>query len=249
MKHGENGEANWTAGELSVLRSAEEDVPRAGSLKRTLTALGGGSGLGAEPGPAPLANPLGPLARLGPRWLRATVAGAVLALGGLAALVIATRGRARVAASIAVPASVARVSRPEPAAPARASAPFAAPPPAEIAAAPLPAAATRPSVSAPARDTRGPNDDTLAEEIRLIDEARIRLHRGDPKGALETIARYDQLVKRGGRMRAEATVVRIESLQASGDTARAAKLGQRFLADNPKSPYAGYVQRVLSRPE
>jgi len=241
MKHGENGEANWTAGELSVLRSAEEDVPAPGSLERTLTALGGGSGLGAEPGPAPLGSPLGP------RWLRATVAGGVLAFGGVAALVIATRGRARVA--LPASASVTRVSRPEPAAPARASTPFVATAPAEIASAPLPAAPARPSVSAPARDTRGPNDDTLPEEIRLIDEARTRLHRGDPKGSLETLARYDQLVKRGGRMRAEATVVRIESLQASGDPARAAKLGQRSLADNPSSPYAGYVQRVLSRPE
>jgi len=249
MKHGENGEANWTAGELSVLRSAEEDVPAPGSLERTLTALGGGSGLGAEPGPAPLASPLGPLARLGPRWLRATVLGAILVGGGVAALVVATRGRARVAAPVAIPASVTRASQPEPAAQAAASAPFTAPQPAEIASSAPPAAQPRPSVSAPARDTRGPNDDTLPEEIRLIDEARTRLHRGDPKGSLETLARYDQLVKRGGRMRAEATVVRIESLQASGDPARAAKLGQRFLADNPSSPYAGYVQRVLSRPE
>jgi outer membrane protein assembly factor BamD (BamD/ComL family) len=48
-------------------------------------------------------------------------------------------------------------------------------------------------------------------------------------------------------MRAEATVVRVEALQASGDTARATALGQRFLAKNPKSPYADYVKRILAQ--
>ena len=80
----------------------------------------------------------------------------------------------------------------------------------------------------------------------MIDEARARLRHGDAQGSLETLARYDQLVKRGGSMRAEATVVRIEALQASGDATRATALGERFLAKNPNSPYADYVKRILS---
>jgi outer membrane protein assembly factor BamD (BamD/ComL family) len=101
--------------------------------------------------------------------------------------------------------------------------------------------------SANARGAVAPEKDVLAQEIRLIDEARARLRKADPQGSLETLSRYDQLVKHGGSMRAEATVVRIEAYQKSGDTARAAALGQRFLDKNPDSPYVDYVKRMLAR--
>ena len=101
---------------------------------------------------------------------------------------------------------------------------------------------------ADAPDKRDSNKDGLSEEIRLIDEARSRLRAGDAQGSLETLTRYDQLVKRGGSMRAEATVVRIEAFQASGNAARATALGEHFLAKNPGSPYADYVRRILSHP-
>jgi outer membrane protein assembly factor BamD (BamD/ComL family) len=48
-------------------------------------------------------------------------------------------------------------------------------------------------------------------------------------------------------MRAEATVVRIEALKASGDAAGAGALADRFLSKNPDSPYADYVKRILGQ--
>ena len=115
---------------------------------------------------------------------------------------------------------------------------------------PVPVPPLAPTLTAPPHadsSSAATNPDALAAEIRLIDEARADLRQSDPGAALETLTRYDQLVKHGGSMRAEATVVRVEALQASGDTARATALGQRFLAKNPQSPYADYVKRILAR--
>ena len=246
MKRGEGSDANWTTAELSVLRSAERDEPTPGSLDRTLTALGVGSQLGAGLVGASAAKKAGLLASLGRGWLSVTLLGAVLVGGGLVSVAVARHGRAGAAA----PASPNGAASPQQhAVPAAASVPSVAAVPAQDPPAPLIAPPAPPPVPALAHDTGGSVKDSLAEEIRLIDEARTRLHQGDPAGALGAIARYDQLVKRGGSMRAEATVVRIEALQASGDTARAAKLGSRFMAQNPGSPYVGYVKRVLSRPQ
>jgi hypothetical protein len=87
----------------------------------------------------------------------------------------------------------------------------------------------------------------MTAEIRAIDEARQLLRRGDAHGSLAALDRYAQLVGRGGSLRAEATIVRIEALQSSGDTPAAAALGERFLAKNPRSAYANYVRRILAQ--
>jgi len=43
---------------------------------------------------------------------------------------------------------------------------------------------------------------------------------------------------------AEASVVRIEALSASGDSARAKSLAEGFLAKNPNSPYAARLRSL-----
>ena len=43
---------------------------------------------------------------------------------------------------------------------------------------------------------------------------------------------------------AEATVVRIEALSASGDSARAKSMAEGFLAKNPNSPYATRLRNL-----
>jgi outer membrane protein assembly factor BamD (BamD/ComL family) len=88
----------------------------------------------------------------------------------------------------------------------------------------------------------------LAEEIRSIDLARGLLRKGDARGALAELDRYEALARRGGSMRSEATIVRIEALRASGDVKGATALGERFLAQHPKSPYVEYVRSMLTGP-
>jgi hypothetical protein len=244
--------ADWSANELSVLRSAELDAPPRGSVERTLTAIGVGTALGAGFGTSASlssAAKLGGMAR-GTAWLKWLSMALVGA--GIAGALFLTRHRERGASltsNVNMPVATAVVAEPS-VSPVGAGAPSAVAnaPAATATAAPV-VAASAPSAGSQssARAGTADNGQDLAEEIRLIDEARGRLRRGDAAGSLETLAHYDQLAKHGGSMRAEATVVRIEALQASGDSARASALGQRFLTKNPNSPYVDYVKRILAR--
>ena len=242
-------QADWNELEMSVLRSAERDAPPQGAVERTLSAIGVGAALGAGAGLG-TASSLSGAAKLGSsmahgsiwlKWLAAAVVG-----GGIASAIFLHRHSAASAPPVPISSQVAFVpATPEPSEPA----PVLAPTPnlgnalnTASAAAPLPARSSVTRAPSPAE-----NKADLAAEIRLIDEARDHLRRGDAAGSLATLAAYDQLVKHGGSMRAEATVVRIEAYQKNGDSARAAALGQRFIAKNPGSPYAEYVKRILSR--
>jgi hypothetical protein len=252
MEQDDDIHADWDSNELSVLRSAELDTPPRGSVERTLAAIGAGAALGTGLGLGG-ASSLGGAAKAGSSMAHGSIwlkwLGAALVGGGLAsaAFVVKHHEKRAPAAQIASPPAPAPVAlaAPEPTSPAAQSEPGTVSP--ALSAAPVPPS---PAVQAPLRsDTPDKLDskDALAAEIRMIDEARARLRHGDPQGSLETLGRYDQLVKRGGSMRAEATVVRIEALQASGNATRAAALGERFLAKNPDSPYADYVKRILSQ--
>ncbi len=252
MEQDEDIHADWNATELSVLRSTERDAPPPGSVERTLAAIGAGAALGTGVGLGTASSRTG-AARAGStaahgsvwlRWLGAAVVG-----GGIvsAAFIAKHRENSGLAAqNVSPPTSAALVVEAhEP--------PSAAPPsePGAVAEAPsaTPIISNGVAQAAPRADASDKPDsskDALAAEIRMIDEARARLRHGDAQGSLETLARYDQLVKRGGSMRAEATVVRIEALQANGDATRASALGERFLAKNPDSPYADYVKRILA---
>ena len=50
-----------------------------------------------------------------------------------------------------------------------------------------------------------------------------------------------------GRLSQEATVLRIEALSASGNQAAAKRLGEQFLKNNEKSPYADRIKSVLGK--
>jgi len=249
VEHEDDMNADWSAKELSVLRSAELDVPPRGSVEKTLAAIGAGAVLGIGAG-AGTASSVGSAVRVAGlarwsavmKWLSAAAIGA-----GVASTALVLHRH---------PKAAAAVSSPSPS--------VAAPPAAALAATPATATAVTeatsvPSVeqapkavaSAPARSDGASSaretKETLAAEIRLIDEARARLRAGDAPGSLAALADYDRLVGRGGSMRTEATVVRIEALQASGDSARASALAERFLSKNPSSAYADYVKRILAR--
>ena len=96
----------------------------------------------------------------------------------------------------------------------------------------LPAPA-QPGGAASGAKTQG----SLAEEVAQLQKAKLALTGGNAGQALAELNTYAQRFPRP-RLGAEATVVRIEALLASGDTTRAKALAESFLAKNPSSPYA-----------
>jgi hypothetical protein len=243
-------DADWTAHESALLGSAELDVAPEGSTERTLAALGlgvalaaSGSALAASSVPAKAAAVNGVAVWL--KWAASLLVGA----GVVGAVVVALRQSPE-----------SSVSAPQP----RASA---APVASALAAPPSPISAAEPVLAPPveSREARGERVGServsgfrppprpplakvaIAEELRVIDEARRLLRAGNASGALEKLGSYDVLVgAQGGKLRAEATVVRIEALKASGWRRQASLLCRQFLADYPRSPYAAHVKRLLA---
>ena len=97
---------------------------------------------------------------------------------------------------------------------------------------PLPSALRSPlsSSAAPAASTI-----TLSDELDALKVASSALNSGDSAGALAALDRYDRVLK-GSKLRAEATMLRIQALARSGDAQAASTLAQRFVAQNPESP-------------
>jgi TolA-binding protein len=83
----------------------------------------------------------------------------------------------------------------------------------------------------------------IGEEIRLLDQARGAVRSGKHAQALRVIARYDQKFPRG-QFRQEAKVLRMEALEGSGESRRAAELAKKFLAEHPNSPHVERVEGV-----
>jgi len=128
--------------------------------------------------------------------------------------------------------------------------------PAEVAVAPkatpvepIPAAA--PEVAEAAEPVRRPTNETRAsapvadirEEIRLLDQARSAVRSGASARALRALAKYEQRFPRG-QFRQEMQVLRMEALNQSGESDRAAVLAKKFLAEHPDSPHVERVERV-----
>lgn len=97
--------------------------------------------------------------------------------------------------------------------------------------------------SAPAATTMAAVD-TLAEEIALVEAARVAL-KGSPETALATVGEFYRKYP-VSRVRDEADVVRIEALARLGHAADAENAAREFLSTRPQSPYASRVQKALS---
>jgi len=120
--------------------------------------------------------------------------------------------------------------------PSRSHAPVLAPPSttsappldsAPIVAKALPSASlVRPVVSAPV---------SLDDELSALKLASSSLEAGNTQAALAALDRYDRVLK-GKKLRAEATVLRIEALAQGGEGGAASALAQRFVSQNPESP-------------
>jgi len=100
---------------------------------------------------------------------------------------------------------------------------------------------------APAPIARAPvaaKTDTLPLEFETIDGARSALARGDAQGALALLDRYAKRFPKP-RLGAEATVLRIEALAASGRRDEAVRLGKALLTREPRGPYARRVRSLI----
>jgi hypothetical protein len=84
----------------------------------------------------------------------------------------------------------------------------------------------------------------LREEIRLIDAARAAVTAHAPDQALALLQRYTATYP-AGVFGQEASVLRIEALNQSGQHARAKALARDFLARHANSPLAERAERVL----
>ena len=113
-----------------------------------------------------------------------------------------------------------------------------APPAASVAQAPAPVSSVReaPPVS---------RDANLRDEIRLLDRARAAMRMRAPQQALEELRQYFDGHPLG-TLEPEATVLRIEALQQSGQRAQAAAASREFLARHPDGPLADRVRRQLA---
>ncbi|XXX74448.1 hypothetical protein WMF30_43055 [Sorangium sp. So ce134] len=268
---GQLGEEESTEFERALLRSWKHESPPASARARALAIAGLAAGASAAPpasaAPAPetSAAPSAPAPKAAggkllslAKWGLGTAIGAGLIGAGLALL------RPPAPPSAAVPSSAPAITLAPPAAgeppPASAEAVTPAPIPDEPApraplplqASSLPRPAPSPVASPPRSKSAAPRAhsaavapaDTLGAQVAMIDHARNTLAAGDAAGCLSELDAHDRKFPRSA-MGEEATVLRIEALIRLGDRARAAELGQRFLASRPTSPHASGVRALL----
>jgi len=84
---------------------------------------------------------------------------------------------------------------------------------------------------------------SLADEVTQLQKAKLALKTGNGAQALTELNTYAQRFPRP-TLGAEATVVRIEALRATGNAARAKSMAEGFLAQNPNSPYAARLRSL-----
>jgi TolA-binding protein len=110
----------------------------------------------------------------------------------------------------------------------------------------LPVAPVATPVATPSRARKAPPSAStdITGEITAITLVRGVLDKGDARGALAVLDRYQQDYPHGA-LAPEATVLRIEALQQAGERSRAKVLGEAFLKAHPKSPHAQRVRSLL----
>ncbi len=101
-----------------------------------------------------------------------------------------------------------------------------------------PTVTTPPPASAP----------TLATELGLIRQIRQALRSNDAAAALALLDRYDT-GEYGKRLSLEASVLRVEALDAVGRRAEAEALARRFVRENADSPLAERAQSFIPSPD
>ena len=110
----------------------------------------------------------------------------------------------------------------------------------------LPKVAVR-SVSSVSK-TPAPADSATdsGEQLLLIDAARSAVAAGNASAAAQALSTYSAKFPRGS-FGQEAAVLRIETVDLSGNHTQAASLARTFLAQHPNSPHVSLVQRIANR--
>lgn len=93
-----------------------------------------------------------------------------------------------------------------------------------------------------------PSTPTLSNELGALKQIRQALRNGDGSAALALLDRYDG-GEYGSSLALEASVLRVEALDAVGRRADAEALARRFVRANPDSPLAERAQRFIDRTE
>jgi hypothetical protein len=262
--------------ELALLRSAKGDSPSGRARRRTLVALGLGTGalgatgtVGTSTAAAATATTAGTAASVGVlKWIGIGVVAGLLTVGGVEAtrdsgeaspIAVRNVDALRRLPSEAAPAGPAveradRAETPAPAVPEPALDPILAGPSA-------PAAVSKPSSrggsepglvpTAPAPSRPETAAATPAGKPTLADEVAALDRAREALQQKNPAAALAALEKHdaqfaGGTLGPEATVLRIEATLARGDRAGAARLATEFLAANPRSPHASRVRSVLA---
>jgi hypothetical protein len=216
---------------------SEEPANIASGRKRTLAALGLGSGMIVSQTTALAAVRAGALAS----YLKGF---AVCAVGGALATAAATaishhNGVTVQSAPVYETVRAVEIVDPPPVETARAEATAPAAP------AVTAAQAMTKAPSAPAKSAaKGVTLPPLADELRAIDGARAALASGDAALCLRQLDHYDHDFP-NARLRTEATVLRIRALVKHGDRAAAVRLAEAFSASHPQSPYRRAVRSAV----
>jgi hypothetical protein len=223
----------------ALLRSAEFDEPPNGAMRRALTRAGVGMAIAA----ATTSTTAATAAKLTPvivgKWLAvATVVGAT----AVAAVHVARPWTSSMLAS--QPPAKAALVTPEPQTAPVVEAVEAIEPASTLG--DLPVAPVAAPVATPSRVRKAsPSANTdITGEISEITSVRGLLDKGDARGALTALDRYQQDYPHGA-LGPEANVLRIEALQLAGERSRAKTLGESFLKAHPKSPHAQRVRSLL----
>ncbi len=103
----------------------------------------------------------------------------------------------------------------------------------------------------PVATTRSQHDATpadfgVADEVRLIDDARVALRSGDAAKCLRLLAERRHRFA-NGVLSPEAALLHIEALSLSGQQEAARREGLRFLSQYPTGPLSGRVRGLLGR--
>jgi len=85
---------------------------------------------------------------------------------------------------------------------------------------------------------------SIADEMRVLDEARRALSAGDGAGTIHALDAYRKQFPRGSFSQ-EAVLLRIQALVQVGDHAAARALAQRFRDRNPNSPHLRRIESIL----
>ena len=234
-------DAGATDLERRLLRAASREEPARALSERMAGAIGiavpaTGSALGevAKPGTQAATKTAAASGSLVP-W----VSGALVAAAMAGAFVVT--GPAKTAST--PPQTAAAPS----AAPGALPLPFPTPVSARLAAEEPPKAADEAVPSVPASSDRqgggvaASND--IAEQIALIDTARVALVGGSAEQALKGVRQYQMRYPKGA-FRPEAAAIKIEALLKLGRSDEARALAERFLVAHGPSPLANRVARL-----